>query len=246
MNGTTVDFGTTVRGLAWNADGSRAAFVDGDGDLVTAKPDGSGRVVVARHIDGQSWSHPTWRPMASQGQIWADILFVSTASGVTTLKDVRADAVNGTPTPFPDPDEDGVKDVPKTADTWPNSGGSNGAVFANTQTGDVYILDDSGRGQVSLSMRTPGSEPAFSADKNEVVFVRSVGGHDHIFEQGVDGKASAKDLTPNATVDYTEPAISPDGTTIATRTPDGIATLPADGSAAPALISTYQGLPAYR
>ncbi|MFI9270803.1 hypothetical protein ACIGXM_08860 [Kitasatospora sp. NPDC052896] len=250
MNGTSVDFGTAVRDLAWSSDGSKAVFVDGDGDLVTANPDGSGRVVVAKHLPGQSWSHPAWHYVAadqSNPTARQDIFFVSTAGGVTSLETVPADAVDGTPTPLDlSSGMDGVQNMPQTANTWPNGAGTKGAVvFANTRTGDVYLRDDYLRQMVSQV--APGSEPTVTADGEEVVFVRSVGGHDHVFEQNLETPQSpAKDLTPNATTDYTEPALSPDGTTIAVRTPDGIASLPADGSAAPTLISTHPGLPAYR
>jgi hypothetical protein len=246
MNGTSVDFGTAVRDLTWNPDGSKAAFIDGDGDLVTANPDGSGRVVLAKHIPGQSWSHPAWENVNYQNHVRQDILFSSTAGGVTNLEFAMTNTVNGTPfTLFDGGFGDGLKDVPQTANTWPNTSRTNNrSVFANTQTGDVYIRDVYIRDQVH--MLTPGSEPTLSTDGQEVVFVRSVGGHDHIFAQHLDSQAPAKDLTPNTTVDYTEPAISPDGTTIAVRTPDGIATFPADGSTAPTLISTDKGLPAYR
>jgi hypothetical protein len=257
MNGTSVDFGTAVRDLTWSPDGGKAAFIDGDGDLVTANPDGSRRVVLAKHIPGQTWSHPAWENVNFQNHARQDILFTSTAGGVTTLQTVPADAVDGTPFALFDGGfGDGVKDVPQTANTWPNTSRTNNrSVFANTQTGDVYIRDVYIRDQVH--MLTAGSEPALSADGDEVVFVRSVGGHDHIFEQQANSKATAEDLTPNATVDYTEPAISPDGATIAVRTPDGIATLPAwghlpapqgagGGSTVPTLISTHPGLPAYR
>ena len=71
MNGTRVDFGTAVRDLSWSPDGSKAAFIDGDGDLVVSNPDGSGRVVVAKNPGGQNWSHPTWqvRPARQQHRL---------------------------------------------------------------------------------------------------------------------------------------------------------------------------------
>ncbi|GAA1233495.1 hypothetical protein GCM10009665_24720 [Kitasatospora nipponensis] len=248
MNGTSVDFGTAVRDLTWSPDGRKAVFVDGDGDLVTADPGGGGRVVVARHAAGQSWSHPAWESVPSSygHTLPQQILFVADAGGVTTLETVPADAVNGTPTALPLQLGEGRPEVPQTANTWPNTGGGSSDVYANTQTGDIYIRDGYARMDSSDSVFTPGTEPTLSTDGEEVVFVRSVGGHDHIFEQQVDRQGSAKDLTPNATVDYSEPAVSPDRTTIAVRTPDGIATLPADGSAAPRLVSTDHGLPAYR
>ncbi|WP_371498096.1 hypothetical protein OG871_18970 [Kitasatospora sp. NBC_00374] len=250
MNGTSVDFGTAVRDLSWSPNGAKAAFIDGSGDLVVANPDGSGRVVVARNPGGQTWSHPAWQVAAADSQYQLqgknNLFFAVSKDGVSRLKTVPATAVNGTPADLPlgnlsDPD---VAPLPTTGNTWPNGGGHNGAaVYANTRTGEVFIRDDYLRQQGSAIAK--GSQPAISPDGDDVVFVRSVDGHDHIFELSDHGTTS-KDLTPHATTDYTEPSWSPDGRTLAVRTPNGIATLPADGSAAPAQVSGHPGLPAYR
>ncbi|GAA0665199.1 hypothetical protein GCM10010193_15810 [Kitasatospora atroaurantiaca] len=250
MNGTSVDFGTIVRDLAWSPNGSKAVFINGSGDLVVSNPDGSGRVVVAKNPGGQTWSHPTWQVMAADENVPTtknNIFFAVAQGGTSRLAGVSATDVNGTPQTLRLGTEagDNVPELPQTGNTWPNSRGSHGtAVYANTTTGDVYIRDDYLRQQGSVI--TQGSQPALAPNAQEIVFVRSVGGHDHIFEENLLEGRTAKDLTPNATTDYTEPAWSPDGTTLAVRTPDGIATLPADGSAAPTMVSTYPGLPAYR
>jgi phosphosulfolactate phosphohydrolase-like enzyme len=47
-------------------------------------------------------------------------------------------------------------------------------------------------------------------------------------------------------VNYTEPAFSPNGKTIAFRAPNGTYTIPATGSHKPAKASSYTGLAAYR
>jgi len=132
----------------------------------------------------------------------------------------------------------------KPENTWPNAGPYGTAVYANPGTGQVYIRDDNLR--TAAAKLSTGSEPAISPDGESAVFVRSVGGHDHLFEESVQGDRVARDLTPNATTDYAEPAWSPDSRTIAVRTPTGIATLPADGSTAPTEVSSWTGLPAYR
>ncbi|MEV4615141.1 hypothetical protein AB0K43_21485 [Kitasatospora sp. NPDC049258] len=250
MNGTAVDFGTAVRDLAWSPDGSKAAFIDGSGSLVVANPDGSGRVVVARNPGGQTWSHPTWQvaPADGQYQIPAknNLLFAASKDGVSRLKKVPAGAGAATPTDLPlngFPDEEATP-LPLTGNTWPGAGGGYGSsVYANTGTGEVFIRDEYLRQQGSAIAK--GSQPAISPDGEEIVFVRSVEGHDHIFAATDHGRTT-RDLTPHAGTDYTEPAFSPDGRTIAVRTPAGIATLPADGSAAPTRISDHAGLPAYR
>ncbi|MGW7443038.1 TolB family protein [Kitasatospora sp. NPDC054795] len=89
-----------------------------------------------------------------------------------------------------------------------------------------------------------GSQPALAPDGEHLVLVRPVDGHDHLFTRSTQiDRTAEKDLTPSATTDCTQPAWSPDGRTIAVRTPDGISTLPADGSAAPTQVSTVKGLP---
>jgi Tol biopolymer transport system component len=241
MNGTRVDFGTLVRDLSWSPDGRKAAFVDGDGDLAVAAPDGSGRVVVARNPGGQTWSHPTWQTRKADA-----------ADGMPALNNLifaaGSNGTGGTPRPIslnheagdhPDP-------LPTTGNVWPNAGSAGSAVYANPGTGKVYIRDDNIRQQGSAL--TAGSEPALSSqDDADIVFVRSVDGHDHLFlEHSTDSGPTYKDLTPHASTDYTEPAFSPAGDRIAARTPAGIVELPADGSGGPVRVSGYKGLPAYR
>lgn len=252
MNGTRVDFGTAVRDLAWSPDGRKAAFVDGDGDLVVSAPDGSGRTVVARNPGGENWSHPTWqvrKAYPQEGEEAMDnLLFAARKNGVSRLYSVPAAAHQGTPKALSLNAVTGedIKPLPQTGNVWPSAGGEFGsAAYANSD-GKVYLRDDYLRQQGSAL--APGSEPAYGPETEDgVVFVRSVGGHDHLFREtpGDDGPVF-KDLTPNATTDYTEPVFSPDARTIAARTPDGIVTLPADGSAAPVKVSDYTGLPAYR
>ena len=247
INGVTVDFGTPVRDLAWSPDGNRAVFIDGSGDLVLSNANGSGRVVVAKNPGGQTWSHPTWQKVSAYGK-WLpernNIIFAARKNGVSRLETVPAAAVHGKPALLAVMSGPGGTPLPQTGNAWPNANGKFGTtVYANGNDGDVYIHDDYLR--VGGGMVTKGSEPTIAPNEEAVVFVRSVHGHDHLFEQGLGGQA-AKDLTPNATTDYTEPTWSPDGRTIAARTPKGIVTLPANGSAAPKPVSTHTGLPAYR
>ena len=253
MNGTRVDFGTIVRDLSWNPAGTKAAFINGSGDLVVSNPNGSGQVVVARNPGNQVWSHPVWTSAPAQSMdltthSTTSLYFAASVNGASRLEAVAASAVDGTPAVALIHPEMESPQLPATGNEWP-SGGDGGALapdiaYANSGNGEVYIRDTYLRQQSYGAVQ--GSEPAISSDDSELVFVRSVDGHDHLFEQSQNQSQKVKDLTPDATTDYTEPTWSPDGRTIAARTPAGIVTLAADGAGAPVLVSSYAGLPAYR
>ncbi|MFC1417909.1 hypothetical protein [Streptacidiphilus cavernicola] len=250
MNGTRVDFGVIVRDLAWSPDGKKAAFVDGNGSLETANPDGTGRRVVAVNPGHQTWSHPTWQVTKNDpadGLPAKDNLILTVnKGGSTSLKRISATASHGTLATLSLGNyfDEGVPANPTTGNNWADGNGGYGTVvYDNTRNGEIYIRDDYLRQQGGAI--TKGSEPALSPNGEEIVFVRSVKGHDHIFTSDTNG-AHVRDLTPGATTNYTEPDFSANGRTIAFRSPNGSYTLPATGSHTPTRVSGYTGLIAYR
>ncbi len=250
MNGTRVNFGVIVRDLAWSPDGKKAAFVDGNGNLDTANADGSGRHTVAVNPGHQIWSHPTWQVAKADGTVGVkaknNLVFTVNKGGSLSLKRISATASHGTPAALPlgHYSGEGSPNNPTTGNNWANGGGAYGTiVYDNVKNGEIYVRDDYIRQQGGAV--TKGSEPALSPNGEEIVFVRSVKGHDHIFTSDTAGK-HVKDLTPHSTTDYTEPTWAPDGKTIVFRTPQHMARIPANGSTLPVEVSTYTGLAAYR
>ncbi|MFJ5230451.1 hypothetical protein ACIQBJ_11225 [Kitasatospora sp. NPDC088391] len=246
MDGKTVDFGTVVRDLAWSPDGKRAAFIDGNGNLQTSDPDGGHKTLVAKAPTGVTWSHPAWQVTAKDEYDRGRNNLVLTAQDHGTLRLLTVPASGGTPAVLGLNGYVGGETenpVPQTGNLWPNPSGDHGTlVYANQADGQVYVRDDYLRQQGGAL--TKGSQPA-GDDNGDLVFVRSVAGHSHIFTRPNDESRQERDLTPNATADCTEPAFSPDGKTVAFRDPNGIWTVPVGGGK-PQQITDAAGLPAFR
>ncbi len=244
MNGKSVNFHTDVRDLAWNPAGTKAVFVDSNGNLETANADGSGRVVAVKAPAGVAFSHPTWEtsPSTVVGDYPGNnLIFTAAVKSFSELEWVPATGVNAKPYVL-----NGLN-----GSNWANAGANltniaqrkGSFVFDNTRTGDVYIADAYLRMQTTGLGR--GSEAALSPNGDEVVFVRSVSGHDHLIEENVTNHA-VTDLTPHATTNYTEPTFSSNGATIAFRAPNGTYTMSATGNHAATKVTGSVGLIAYR
>jgi hypothetical protein len=253
MNGTRVDFHVQVHDLAWSLDGRKAAFIDGSGNLDTANPDGSGRITVAHNPGHLTWSHPAWMSIDTlqRGGVTGSgkylLVFQQGSGAAATLWDVPAGTKAVKPSRLSLDHESGAgaAPIPQRGNQQPSGGTKGGQIaFDNPATGEVYIRDSVVRQQAYPFAQ--GSQPSLAPDGEGVVFVRSVAGHDHVFYEKFGLNAKPVDLTLFARTDYTEPVMSPDGTVVAARTPEGVAVLPVSVATAPKVADLTVGEPAYR
>ena len=255
MNGTVVRFGSDVRDLAWNPSGTKAAYIDSWGDLETANANGTDRNIVAIPPRGVVFFAPTWQvtdvsDVQTHEPALDNLIFTagrdSGDGGSTWLESISANVHFGRPTVLSLWPYVGHAPLPQTGNAWPSAGGSSyNAIFAyQNVNGEVYIHDDYLRAQGGAIGE--GESPAVSPDGDEVAFVRSVAGHDHIFVEDLTGNGGTRDITPSAKADFEQPTWSADGNTIAFESSTGgIDTVSRTGGAV-TRVSGYEGLPAYR
>ena len=171
----TVTFPTTVTDAAFSPDGSRIAFVNADGNIATARPDGKGLKVLTQKAPGVTRSHPTW-----QGAL---ITFAErNGTNPWILKSVFA---NGSRVPGLDDNEiDANAGSNDQADTASGSQrGLNPSASVGTGPGKELAFERPGSGGeeiwvADLNQRSPyqskvadGTSPALSADGAKVAFV---------------------------------------------------------------------------
>jgi hypothetical protein len=243
-----VTFPTTVTDAAFSPDGSRIVFVDGDGNIATARPDGKGVKVLTQKASGLSRSHPTW-----QGT-W--IVFAErNANSPSILKQVFA---NGSGAPYYGSGE-------ADANVGENLGNESGSADVNqrglapsgapTGKGKELAFERQGAGGEEiwvsdLNQRQPyqskvaeGTSPALSLDGTKVAFVDRSGNIEVLDTvtkgaapvQVSFGVASPKNLT-----------WTPDGR-VAYSTATGVESVAATavgGSNPPTKLSSTPGVPA--
>lgn len=253
IGGKAVAFPTTVTDAAWAPDGSRLAYVDAAGDLVTSLADGSGGRLLAHGGPGIVFSHPTWN---------------SDGGGVA-----YAESVNGKLGPIKLVSDDGsaFSDYPQTTDGMAYSAPD--AVFVPDGTSparsivpDLVFQQDPGAHpivsmmadwakQPVLTAIADGSQPTVSPDGKSVAYVDYTGQISVVDVTNPFIPGRPKVLTTDGTHKQ-HPTFSPDGSKIAyeafTPGTDGAAdvakdveSIPAAGGAA-TVESPKPGVPAYR
>ncbi|MDI1459762.1 hypothetical protein QEZ54_02155 [Catellatospora sp. KI3] len=216
IDGRPVEFPTAVTEAAWSPDGSRVAFVDGDGDVATARPDGTGLKKLTTARAGVKRSRPAWK----EGGV--EIAFTETSGGKDRLVSVfgngglQYDQQREQPTSLsPDAAETGNSAL--TA----SPGGDHAIDLAyqhrGAKGGEVWVVDLYQREPFGMKL-ADGTEPAISPDGLHVAFV-AANGEVSVIE--VKDKAKPAQITFGA-AKPSHLTWTPDGRNVAYQTPSGV------------------------
>jgi hypothetical protein len=193
-----VTFPTTVTDAVFSADGSRIAFVNGDGNIATARPDGKSLKVLTAKAAGVVRSRPAW---ANGGIIFTE----RTGNGAAELKSV---ASNGAGTFYNEPgdqvawmgenqDNAGDKQLGSNASNAAAGPGKEAAFqHAGSNGPEVWVSDQNQRTPYQSKL-IDGSEPALSPDGMRVAFVAPAGQVEVV--DAVKAKATPVQITFGAT-----------------------------------------------
>ena len=237
----TVRFPGPVTDAAWSPDGSRIAYVDGDGNIATARPDGSDVLVLTATDRSVVRSRPSW---SRQWLLYAE----KKADGTSALRSVPT---NGCP----------IGRGPVTGeDWWMDTGDGTSyidlAPSASTArrpmriafqhdepSGPEIWVNDSNQRVPRTYKLVDGSEPALSLDGQKLAYV----GRDGDIYVSTLPMSTAPGTRVSAGAQHATRLVwSPDGQHIAYSTDDSVQQVSASGEAsAPTALAPTKGVPSY-
>ena len=212
-----VNFPTTVTDAAFSPDGSRIAFVDANGNIATAHPDGTGLIVLTKKQPGVTRSSPTW--------LQHRIVYTHRKDGVSTLFEVGSNGGNSFNYEGYEADTQfWFGEGPEAGNAAPSASKVEGPgmelAFQHTGAGgapEVWVVDRNQRSPWSVKI-ADGAAAELSADGSRVAFVAANGQ-----VSVVEAKEGAKPVQISFGVDTpSHLAWSADGRRVAFQTKTGV------------------------
>lgn len=233
---TAVTFPSTVTDAAWSPDGARLVYVDGDGNIATARPDGTDVRVLTQAKPGVKRAQPAFED--GGGEI---VFSERGADGVWRLMGIGADGqdaspAGGTGEALLDSIGDGIGDTAASAVYNPAVVATYGSLntLAYQHQGpngaEIWILDRNQRGPQGRKARD-GAQPAVSPDGTRLAFV---GGDGQLYTEAlpITGGTTAVRITVGI-AGLTHPVWSPDASRIAFSTASNVESVSAAAPAGP-------------